>query len=109
MRVDQMMEQGLLEEVRRLYKEELLRAKTVAGQAIGYKEFLPYLAGECTLDGVAEEIKGATRRYARRQLTWFRRYDTALWLYPDTEGMPDAPLKSADALVQEVLDSGYLK
>ena len=109
MRVDQMMDGGLPDEVRRLYEAGRLRAKTVAGQAIGYKEFLPYLAGESTLPAVAEEIKGATRRYARRQLTWFRRYDTALWLYPDAEGMPDAPLKSAENLVREVLESGYLK
>ena len=108
MRVDQMMEGGLEEEIRALYEAGLLKPKTIAGQAIGYKEFLPYLAGESTLSAVAEEIKGATRRYARRQLTWFRRYDFALWLYPDTEGNPDAPLKSADALVQEVLGSGYL-
>ncbi len=108
MRVDQMMEGGLEEEIRALYEAGLLKPKTIAGQAIGYKEFLPYLAGESTLSAVAEEIKGATRRYARRQLTWFRRYDFALWLYPDTEGNPEAPLKSADALVQEVLGSGYL-
>ena len=109
MRVDQMMEQGLEAEIRALYDAGLLQPKSIAGQAIGYKEFLPYLAGESTLDAVAEEIKGATRRYARRQLTWFRRYEDAMWLYPDTEGDPDASLKSADELVQIVLDSGYLK
>ena len=109
MRVDQMMEMGLESEVRALYEAGLLKSKSIAGQAIGYKEFLPYLAGECPLSAVAEEIKGATRRYARRQLTWFRRYESAMWLYPDTEDVPDAPLKSADVLVREVLDSGYLK
>lgn len=109
MRVDIMMEQGLEAEVRALYEAGLLREKSIAAQAIGYKEFLPYLAGESTLAVVAEEIKCATRRYARRQLTWFRRYANAMWLYPDTEGMPEAPLKSADELVQIVLDSGYLK
>ena len=108
MRVDIMMEQGLEAEVRALYEAGLLREKSSAAQAIGYKEFLPYLAGESTLAVVAEEIKCATRRYARRQLTWFRRYANAMWLYPDTEGMPEAPLKSADELVREVLDSGYL-
>lgn len=108
MRVDIMMEQGLEAEVRALYEAGLLREKSIAAQAIGYKEFLPYLAGESTLAVVAEEIKCATRRYARRQLTWFRRYANAMWLYPDTEGMPEAPLKSADELVQIVLDSGYL-
>ena len=61
------------------------------------------------MDAVAEEIKAATRRYARRQLTWFRRYGSAMWLYPDTEDVPDAPLKTADELVRQVLDSGYLK
>lgn len=109
MRVDQMMEMGLEEEVRALYEAGLLKAKSIAGQAIGYKEFLPYLAGECPLSAVAEEIKGATRRYARRQLTWFRRYESAMWLYPDTDGDPAAPLKSADELVRQVLDIGYLK
>ena len=109
MRVDLMMEQGLEAEVRALYEAGLLREKSIAAQAIGYKEFLPYLAGESTLAVVAEEIKCATRRYARRQLTWFRRYANAMWLYPDTEGDPDASLKSADELVQIVLDSGYLK
>ena len=108
MRVDIMMEQGLEAEVRALYEAGLLREKSIAAQAIGYKEFLPYLAGESTLAVVAEEIKCATRRYARRQLTWFRRYANAMWLYPDTEGMPETPLKSADELVLEVLDSGYL-
>ena len=108
MRVDIMMEQGLEAEVRALYEAGLLREKSIAAQAIGYKEFLPYLAGESTLAVVAEEIKCATRRYARRQLTWFRRYANAMWLYPDTEGMPEAPLKSADELVREVRDSGYL-
>lgn len=109
MRVDQMLEQGLEAEVRTLYDAGLLQPKSIAGQAIGYKEFLPYLAGESTLSAVAEEIMGATRRYARRQLTWFRRYESALWLYPDTDGDPDAPLRSADELVRQVLDSGYLK
>jgi tRNA dimethylallyltransferase len=109
MRVDQMMEMGLEEEVRALYEAGLLKPKSIAGQAIGYKEFLPYLAGECPLSAVADEIKAATRRYARRQLTWFRRYESGMWLYPDADGDPDAPLKSADELVREVLESGYLK
>lgn len=109
MRVDQMMEMGLEAEVRALYEAGLLKPKSIAGQAIGYKEFLPYLAGECPLSAVADEIKAATRRYARRQLTWFRRYESGMWLYPDADGDPDAPLKSADELVQEVLESGYLK
>lgn len=109
MRVDQMMEMGLEAEVRALYEAGLLKPKSIAGQAIGYKEFLPYLAGECPLSAVADEIKAATRRYARRQLTWFRRYESGMWLYPDTDGDTDAPLKSADELVREVLESGYLK
>jgi tRNA dimethylallyltransferase len=109
MRVDQMMEMGLEAEVRALYEAGLLKPKSIAGQAIGYKEFLPYLAGECPLSAVADEIKAATRRYARRQLTWFRRYESGMWLYPDADGDPDAPLKSADELVREVLESGYLK
>jgi len=51
-----------------------------ARQAIGYKEFVPWLAGEQDLSQVAEQIKTATRHYAKRQLTWFRRMRTLTWL-----------------------------
>lgn len=76
-RVDIMLEEGLEEEVRGLYDAGLLDPDSVAGQAIGYKEFLPYFRGEQTLAEVADTIKQSTRRYAKRQETWFRRNRSA--------------------------------
>ena len=78
-----MLEGGLEEEVRRLYAEGYLPDGSTAAQAIGYKEFLSYLRGEMTLDEAADNLRTATRRYAKRQLTWFRRNPAMHWLYPD--------------------------
>lgn len=71
-RVDVMFEQGLVEEVRSLYQNGL-RDTPTASQAIGYKEFYPYFDGECDINDVKEAICLNTRRYAKRQLTWFNR------------------------------------
>lgn len=68
-RVDCMMEAGLLSEVERL----ALPSDTTAGQAIGYKELTAYLAGHCSFEEAVEQIKKASRRYAKRQLTWWER------------------------------------
>ncbi|MDR1877283.1 MAG: tRNA (adenosine(37)-N6)-dimethylallyltransferase MiaA [Flavobacteriaceae bacterium] len=74
-RVDQMMEQGLLEEVRHLLP---YRGKN-ALQTVGYKELFEYLDGKISLDFAVEEIKKNTRRYAKRQLTWYRKDKTVHW------------------------------
>lgn len=71
-RVDQMMDSGLLEEVRGL-RESGLTATDVSMQGLGYKQLIAYLDGECTLEEAAERIKTETRHFAKRQLTWFRR------------------------------------
>ncbi|MBR5666816.1 MAG: tRNA (adenosine(37)-N6)-dimethylallyltransferase MiaA [Lachnospiraceae bacterium] len=71
-RVDQMMDSGLLEEVRGL-RESGLTATDVSMQGLGYKQLIAYLDGECTLAEAAERIKTETRHFAKRQLTWFRR------------------------------------
>ena len=71
-RVDRMMALGLESEVR-LLCEKGLRETPTASQAIGYKEFYPYFDGECTLEEAVCAIKRNTRRYAKRQLTWFSR------------------------------------
>ena len=79
-RVDMMMEQGLLEETRRLFAQGVFaRSRTAAG-AIGYKELLPYLRGECTLEQAVTELKTATRRYAKRQMTWFSAKPYVRWI-----------------------------
>ena len=82
-RVTLMLEAGLEEEVRRLYANGLLPDTSTAAQAIGYKEFLAYLHGEMTLAEASDTLRTATRRYAKRQLTWFRRNPDMHWLYPD--------------------------
>lgn len=68
-RVDQMMEQGLLEEARGLYPFRDLNALNT----VGYKEMFDYFDGKCSLERAVEDIKTHTRRYAKRQLTWFKR------------------------------------
>ena len=82
-RVDVMMEQGLLEEAEGFLKSH---PGGTAVQAIGYKELAPYFRKECPLETAVENIRRETRRYAKRQLTWFRREEEAHWLYVDEPG-----------------------
>ena len=70
-RVDIMMEHGLLDETRRLRDMGVFRVCQTAAQAIGYKELFPYLDGDASLESCVETLKMATRRYAKRQITWF--------------------------------------
>ena len=70
-RVDMMVEEGLLDEVRALESEGVFERSKTASGAIGYKEFLGYLRGEMSLEAAVEDLKMATRRYAKRQCTWF--------------------------------------
>ena len=81
-RVDIMLERGLLDETKSLYEQGLLFSKT-ASQAIAYKEFLPYLCGEDSLENCVETLKRNSRRYAKRQLTWFRRNKDIKWIFRD--------------------------
>ena len=77
-RVDQMMADGLLEEARRLLPKRHLNALNT----VGYKEMFTYLDGIWTLDEAVERMKGNTRRYARKQLTWFRNDLQVKWFAP---------------------------
>ena len=79
LRVDEMMQNGLLDEVKRMYPQRHLNALNT----VGYKELFNYLDGTWTLDEAVERIKGNTRRYMRKQLTWFKRDDTIRWFHPD--------------------------
>ncbi len=78
MRVDIMMEQGLIEEVSKLLQK--YDNMSTAMQGIGYKEVKEYLDGSVTKEDMIEKLKMETRRYAKRQLTWFRAYENAVWL-----------------------------
>ena len=82
-RVDQMIAEGLVDETRRLLDEGVFERSVTAAQAIGYKELFPYLRGEATLESCVDELKAATRRYAKRQVTWFSGKDYAHKVYVD--------------------------
>ena len=84
-RVDQMIAEGLVEETRRLMAEGVFERSQTAAQAIGYKELFPYLRGEATLESCIDELKTATRRYAKRQVTWFSGKEYAHKVYVDDE------------------------
>lgn len=81
-RVDMMLDEGLVEEAKQFFALEI--SKT-AKQAIGYKELYPYFCGEVTLEEAVDKLKMQTRRYAKRQLTWFRRNKQIHWINIDTE------------------------
>ena len=78
-RVDDMLAAGLLDEARAFFAA----SAATAAQAIGYKELKPFLDGELPPETAVENLKRATRRYAKRQITWFKRNEAIHWLYPD--------------------------
>lgn len=78
-RVDLMLEQGLVDEVRGLL-DSGVSAEAQAMKGLGYKELVPYLRGECSLDEAVYEMKLGTRHYAKRQLTWMRREEDVCWV-----------------------------
>lgn len=79
LRVDQMIDEGLVEEARALYCHKDLNALNT----VGYKEIFEYLDNKCTIEEAIERIKGNTRKYARKQLTWFKRDPNVKWLNAD--------------------------
>lgn len=97
-RVDLMLEAGLENEARQMLGKQGLTAR----QAIGHKELQPYIDGKITLAEAAENLKRETRRYAKRQLTWFRRNENINWLYAD-EMSKDELVKKAVELVRKHL------
>ncbi|MBE6689038.1 MAG: tRNA (adenosine(37)-N6)-dimethylallyltransferase MiaA [Ruminococcaceae bacterium] len=87
LRVDKMLEAGLEQEARNALK---VADSPTAYQAIGYKELKPYFDGVITLEQAVESLKKSTRNYAKRQLTWFRRYENMVRLYVDKGDLQDA-------------------
>ena len=98
-RVDSMLQNGVLEEAKLVYDNR--ETYRTAAQAIGYKEFFPYFAGDMPLNDCTNRLKQATRNYAKRQLTWFRHQADGVWLYVDEE--PPAP--RAAELVRQFLQN----
>lgn len=96
-RVDIMLENGLLEEARAFFDSPLGRT---ARQAIGYKELNPCFSGEKTLDECIENLKMQTRRYAKRQLTWFRRDERIKFLYIDDYSGAEELLNAACEIIE---------
>ena len=96
-RVDEMFRRGLVEEARELLETP---GGATAMQAIGYKELLPYFRGEISLREAQDTIKRETRRYAKRQLTWFRREEQARWLFVDDYARWDALRDAAKEIVR---------
>jgi len=104
-RVDLMVKAGVVEEAMNIWKSGYLSGDKPCAQAIGYKEFVPYFEGEEALETAIEAIKLNTRRYAKRQITWFKKYRDAIRLIPDSR---EGELKSAEQLACEFLErSGF--
>lgn len=82
LRVDIMMQSGLVDEVKKLHNMGFTK-NMISMKGIGYKEILDFLDGNCSLESAIEKIKQGSRRYAKRQLTWFKKYKNALWINND--------------------------
>ncbi len=106
-RVEAMINEGLVDECRRLFDDGLFGGDFTAAQAIGYKELGEYISGKCTLEEAKERLKLATRHYAKRQLTWFKHERDAYRLYLDSE---DGVIRSASEILSEAVSvsEGYL-
>lgn len=98
-RVHLMMDAGLLSEAEYLFKNGLLSTGKPAFQAIGYKELIPYFDAAASIDECIAAIQQSSRRYAKRQVTWFRKYENAVRLTADKGGI----VRSASELCDEFL------
>lgn len=96
-RVDLMVEAGLIQEAEEFRKQEY---SSTAVKAIGYKELEPFFTGDTTLEQALENLKRETRRYAKRQLTWFRRNENIKWLLTDELTTEEAINKAIDTINQ---------
>lgn len=98
-RVDLMLNKGLLDEAKSFFNDN--PSKT-AFNAIGYKELKPYFDGDLSIDVCVENLKRETRRYAKRQITWFKRNQKINWVYPDLVSQ-DELFHSVDKLAESYL------
>ncbi|MDD3430333.1 MAG: tRNA dimethylallyltransferase, partial [Oscillospiraceae bacterium] len=93
-RVEQMIKNGVLQEAEYVYQNK--DSFVTAAQAIGYKEFFPYLEGKESLAVCTEQLKQASRKYAKRQLTWFNRVPNLHWVYIDDDEL--SPLQQVESI-----------
>ena len=100
LRVTKMLEAGLLQEIRSLLQSGVPDTAT-AMQAIGYKEFVSALEGHGTVEAAADSVRQSSRRYAKRQLTWFRRNPAIHWLIRKDETSGEEIFRSARQIIQE--------
>ena len=101
LRIDKMIESGLIEEARDIFETAKL---STAQQAIGYKELIPYFKNEASLEACIDTLKQQTRRYAKRQLTWFRRDERINWiLLDDLENDKKEILNKACKIIENFL------
>ena len=100
LRVDIMLEMGLIDEIKALLASGI-PPRCTAMQAIGYKEFVAALNGECTMEEAADQVRMFSRRYAKRQLTWFRRNKDIHWLIRDNHQSSEEILEMARQLIRE--------
>lgn len=103
LRVDLMLEHGLLDEAKQVLASPL---SFTSVKAIGYKELAPYINGEDLLENCVEKLKRETRRYAKRQLTWFRRDKEINWLYADDYDSFMELLSAAVSIINKGLTNG---
>ena len=103
--VDEMFKNGLLEEVYNVYSSNKLKT---AYQAIGYKELLPYFENKATLEECKDKLKQQTRRYAKRQLTWFRRDSRIDWIVLDSiKPQKENIIKNAKNIIENSVITSY--
>lgn len=97
-RVDLMAENGLVEEAKKCFANS---GKTSA-QAIGHKELIPYFNGEASLDEALDKLKQETRHYAKRQITWFKKRENAVWLYADAADIAEEAVNQSKEFIKNV-------
>ncbi len=102
-RVDNMLRDGLVEEVKHILK---LEPSDTANEAIGYKEIIPYIRGQCSLDEAVENLKRDTRHYAKRQITWFKRNKDIHWFYADKYYSFENMVLDAEKVIKEKILNG---
>lgn len=100
LRVDIMLQQGLIEEIRTLLASGI-PGKCTAMQAIGYKEFISALDGQCSIEEAADEVRKSSRHYAKRQLTWFRRNKNIHWITRTAGESPEEIICRARQIIHD--------